>query len=93
MAKNASEYYVIIEHDIQSGQISVLHITNDYTNAISNFKDSYVDYVNDDLHIVREIEKNFIHVYKRNIGMLWNSKSPLKNYKLCKCEMNKKITS
>lgn len=89
----SNEYFVVIEHDVESQNIEVLHITNDYTNAIKIFHDCYNIYVSDDMYIVREVDNSFMRIYQRNIGMIWSSKSLIKSFKLCKCYQRSNIVS
>lgn len=86
-------FYVIIENDIITNDIQVTHITSSYTDAINFFQSEYNIYVNNDDYITREFDVNFMYIYQRHKGMIWNSKSLIKTYKLCKCSQKANIVS
>lgn len=89
----SNEFYVVIENDVISNDIKVLHITNDYTSAINFFQSSYNIYVHNDDYITREYDLNFMYIYERHKGMIWNSKSLIKTFRLCKCDRRENIVS
>lgn len=89
-----NDFYVIIENVYNEyNDIEVLHITNDYTEAIEFFHNSYNVYIEDNMYITREVKQGFVLIYKRNIGMLWNSKTPFRSFKICKCSKNNNFVS
>jgi len=77
------KFYCIVKTELTNDNKQfVLHVTQDYTDCVLKFHETYKEFVSNEDYIIREVNALDVMIYERVAGWIWDDKTPFCTYRV-----------